>query len=63
MTYERPTYESGAAGRDCWPHRPQTDREIFLAATNHTNVEALMEAFHDHRQSIREHEESRKEGA
>jgi hypothetical protein len=61
MTYERPTYESGAAQRDAWPYRPQTPLEIIAAAKDPENLHALVMAFHGHRQSIREHEESRKE--
>lgn len=46
---------------DKWPERPQTDAEIAAAATDPENLRTLIQAFHDHRQSIREHEESRKE--
>ena len=51
--YRRPTYESGAM---------QRDREIIAAATDWTNIKTLVQSFADHRQSIREHEESRRAG-
>lgn len=59
---ERPTYESGTVERDGWPARPQTPEELVAAAMAPENLHALVHAFWDHWQSIREHEESRKEG-
>jgi hypothetical protein len=40
--------------------RPQTPQEIVAAAMDPENLHALVTAFHDHRQSIREHEEIRR---
>lgn len=39
----------------------QTPQKIVDAATNPDNLAILVHAFHGHRQSIREHEESRRE--
>lgn len=43
------------------PQLPQTPEEIVLAAMAPENLHALVTAFMAHRQSIREHEESRRE--
>jgi hypothetical protein len=40
--------------------RPQNAAEIVAAAMKDENLIALVAAFHGHRQSIREHEESRR---